>query len=438
MATVRVFYAWSSDNDHRVCRGFIFEALNKACKQITAELEEAGRPVELDHDTKGATGSPAITETIEKKIKECDVFVADLTPTYVQNREDGPARIVPNPNVMYELGYAYRSVGSDRIIAVLNTAFAAGARKDERLIVDGALPFNLWHRSFPDCYELYEGANKPTLRKEREQLAKQLFNNIKPIAELATIVVGPKYEPHRPIEGRVATFLKNGEVLLNHRSKIAWRDELQQIYVRYIPKADVRLTNLALEGAFKLERSGIPPHSTDTGNYGLNKYGFVTCGVKALPDDVIIARDMLQFFKSGEVWGVFGKFLKNDPDHHVSWLAEDLFTWAAAQIAYFADAADLRGPGRFVFGITGIEGRHFVYPTDGYQSPAPFHQDTFKYEQDVDSCQTTIIRMVAEAAAEHLWAEAGVERPKQLSTPEWRQNNNYRPGYWHLFEMERE
>lgn len=74
-----IFWSWQSDEPQRETRDIIREALKAAIEQIGAELEEADRP-ELDHDTKGAPGSPEIVNTILGKIKAASLFVADVTP----------------------------------------------------------------------------------------------------------------------------------------------------------------------------------------------------------------------------------------------------------------------------------------------------------------------------------------------------------------------
>jgi len=47
MEPARVFYSWSSDNDERVCRHLIRDALKGACEQLTVDLEESERSVVL-------------------------------------------------------------------------------------------------------------------------------------------------------------------------------------------------------------------------------------------------------------------------------------------------------------------------------------------------------------------------------------------------------
>jgi hypothetical protein len=78
-------------------------------------------------------GSPEISATILQKIENCSIFVADITPVGSLIIE----KKTPNPNVLFELGYAWRKLGESRVILVLNEAFAAPED----------LPFDLLKRS---------------------------------------------------------------------------------------------------------------------------------------------------------------------------------------------------------------------------------------------------------------------------------------------------
>lgn len=122
-----VFYSWQSDLPNRTNRGLIHDALERACKDLTAECEEAERGPVVDADTQGVSGSPDIAATILAKIDNADVVVADVSiigTAQVSDSGDPPkTRPVPNPNVMLELGYAKKALGADRVIMVCNAAF---------------------------------------------------------------------------------------------------------------------------------------------------------------------------------------------------------------------------------------------------------------------------------------------------------------------------
>lgn len=100
----KIFFSWQSDI--KPARNKLQKALEIAVRQLGSELEEAERP-ELDSDTKGTFGSDEIMSIIFKKVDEADIFVADVTPiTSTRSR-----KLVPNPNVMTEIGYAIKAKG---------------------------------------------------------------------------------------------------------------------------------------------------------------------------------------------------------------------------------------------------------------------------------------------------------------------------------------
>jgi hypothetical protein len=149
-----VFYSWQNDTPSALNRNFIEKALVEALQRLhsDATLEEALRDttVELDKDTKGVAGSPPIVDTILQKVRECAVFVADLT--FVgQSKEPlidpvGKSRQFPNPNVLIEYGYALRCHSHDRLVGIMNTAYGEPDAE--------SLPFDLRHLRWPITYHL--------------------------------------------------------------------------------------------------------------------------------------------------------------------------------------------------------------------------------------------------------------------------------------------
>jgi hypothetical protein len=117
---VTVFYAWQSDRPGNVNRHLIREAAEAACRRITDDTTNDWQ-VRLDSDTKGEAGMCDIPNTILKKIKNCDIFLGDLT--LVSDAEGKPAKLIPNPNVVFELGFAARHLGFGALIGVINEAF---------------------------------------------------------------------------------------------------------------------------------------------------------------------------------------------------------------------------------------------------------------------------------------------------------------------------
>ena len=101
-----IFFSWQSDV--KPVRNKFKSALETAAKRISKNLEEADRP-EIDSDTQGTFGSEDIFNTILEKIDAATLFVADVTP--IASTE---TKLIPNPNVMTELGYALKTKGRKR------------------------------------------------------------------------------------------------------------------------------------------------------------------------------------------------------------------------------------------------------------------------------------------------------------------------------------
>lgn len=112
------FYSWQSDLENKYNRSFIQDALQKATKSISQDKNFALDAV-VDRDTYGMVGSPSIVESITGKIAKSDVFVCDISII----NYPGTGRPTPNPNVLYELGFASAILGWERIIMIQNTAF---------------------------------------------------------------------------------------------------------------------------------------------------------------------------------------------------------------------------------------------------------------------------------------------------------------------------
>lgn len=112
-----IFYSWQTDSENSTNRGFIEQALNQAVKAIRSDNFIHVEPV-VDRDTLGLSGSPDIATTIFSKIDKADIFLCDVS---IINTASG-SRPTPNPNVLVELGYALKALGSSQIIMIFNMA----------------------------------------------------------------------------------------------------------------------------------------------------------------------------------------------------------------------------------------------------------------------------------------------------------------------------
>lgn len=153
-----IFYSWQSDLPNNTNRGFIESAIEKAIKRVAADGEVEAR---IDQGAQGTAGSQSLHATILRKIESCGVFVADVSLL----SEQGGRHC--NSNVMYELGYATRCLGEDRVVLICNTAH--GKIED--------LPFDIKHK-FVLGYNVSERDDKA---KERDILVSKIVDKIRPI-----------------------------------------------------------------------------------------------------------------------------------------------------------------------------------------------------------------------------------------------------------------
>jgi len=158
---LKIFYSWQSDRELKSCKDFIRIAANTAAAKVGERL---GVGILIEADTEGVPGQPAINATILRKIDECDFFLADMT--FVASTDSG--KMLPNPNVMGEYGYALKSKGLDRILLAMNTVFGPPEM----------LPFDLRHLRHPAQYKLEEGALDGVRRKARAEFSLRLETNI--------------------------------------------------------------------------------------------------------------------------------------------------------------------------------------------------------------------------------------------------------------------
>lgn len=185
-----VFYSWQSDLPNNVNRGFIENALKQALKELSAdtEVEECPR---LDKDTQDVPGTPPVVDTIFKKIDQCGVIVPDLTfiGTTTEPRKDtGKPRLIPNPNVLIEYGYAAKSLGYERIIPVMNEAY--GEANDQNL------PFDIKHLRRPVTYSLQNNHTPKEKAEVKAALVVSLKAKIKAAYDSGFFVEEQNNESH--------------------------------------------------------------------------------------------------------------------------------------------------------------------------------------------------------------------------------------------------
>jgi len=139
MMTFKIFYSWQSDLPNRTNRNFIEKALEMAAKSIRGDELVQVEPV-IDRDTQGISGAPDISATIFSKIEQCQVFVCDIS---IINGNEHSRRPTPNPNVLIELGYALKAIGTSKIMLVMNQAYGTSEKLPFDLRTKRILPYNV-------------------------------------------------------------------------------------------------------------------------------------------------------------------------------------------------------------------------------------------------------------------------------------------------------
>ena len=100
--TITIFYAWQSDTPPRFNRYLILRmALELAARSLT-DGSNGSLQINIHSDTQDVPGQPPVTDTILKKIRACDIFVPDFA--FVGKTK--ARKLLPNPNVLTEYGYA--------------------------------------------------------------------------------------------------------------------------------------------------------------------------------------------------------------------------------------------------------------------------------------------------------------------------------------------
>ena len=140
--TFRVFFSWQSD------RTDVKKAIQRELDTVAKKLKKEDINLIIDHDTRDRVGTQNIDVEVLQKILNCDIFIADITPVCkILSKNDAsiPAKLIPNPNVMYESGYALAHKGLSKMI------FLASLQHGETI---AQLPFDINHNTITSIHDL--------------------------------------------------------------------------------------------------------------------------------------------------------------------------------------------------------------------------------------------------------------------------------------------
>ena len=297
----------------------------------------------LDHDTKGVPGLAPIADTIFEKIEGAALFVADITPTGAT--PDGTKK-TPNPNVLIELGYAFRALGPERIVLVANRA--GGFRPED-------LPFDLRHRRGPITYDLSPAADKAAKEKARKALVQALASALS--SNLGSFAPGPAVDPpqYPSIE--------------NDRS--IWFDPSQPISLHGAVTGKLNLDSP--RAYLRIAASSWAPSKPtrlEICRKSINAFGEWRDGSDAVPNDLgvivggwygseVDVTALTQWFdRTAEIWGVstaYGRERNGKRHLPTVRLARQWRTHLREWIALFEELG-ARKPFRVEAGLTGAQG----------------------------------------------------------------------------------
>jgi hypothetical protein len=143
-----------------------------------------GIALEIDSDTKDVPGTLAITDTVLAKIRDCDLFLADMTFVAAIGE-----KLIPNPNVMGEYGYALRDKGTRRILLAMNSAFGPPEK----------LPFDLHQLRHPAQFKVDGDTADGVRRISRTAFGAQLADHIFAAAKDVFAEAGVRERSHRDL-----------------------------------------------------------------------------------------------------------------------------------------------------------------------------------------------------------------------------------------------
>jgi hypothetical protein len=378
-----VFYAWQSDRPQNINRHFVRNALDAAAKRIT-EDPSIGAEVIIDADTEGVVGTPPVTETILRKIAAADVFVPDLT--FVARTESD--KLIPNPNVMIEYGYALRALTSEAMMPVMNTYFGAPE----------SLPFDLGHVRHPTRYELAPSTTDATRRTMRDKLSvtlegilRLMVKNVQNKARSDHALV-----PHTSARGS-AFFFQQQDVLAN------FGDPGEQ-ELRFKRILEVANTLMPLSRVLNPLRA-----RNDWGVISLQPHG--SEGITSFT----------QIFETGELWGVSEEpFTRGIPTHLAAIEVEKMFIAPLENFRMIYERElKLRPPFTIEFGATGLKGHSLTVPSTMDPSKGertePIRKDNLSYKAVLSSFDRIEWQSALREFFVHFYDLAARDRSKVLT-----------------------
>lgn len=357
---MKIFYSWQSDSPNKTNRGFIRDALEEAIKLASQDLdiEDAERP-EVDEATTGTKGMVDITASILQKISACAIYVADVTPIAHTRKK----KALPNPNVMYELGWASHRPGYDFIIAIMNAHKNKGPN---------ALPFDLRGRRVL-TYTLAPDAPADERKRAKTALIKALTGAIKenmPGIEIIVDAVSPiVLSPADPTDFTI--WPEHNHILQVPNSF----GRLERVQIEPGPRAYVRIRPASWSAGHPPDAILIgkaTPYVTpqsgaaNSGSFGTCELGFVRYWYSVAPRDEQRFTSSLALYldEEGEYWIADGTVFASEKNGLFFFVNRLLRCWYRVTLTALQQLDQLgASPRRLIeVGINGMQGA--IYPQE--------------------------------------------------------------------------
>jgi hypothetical protein len=416
---MKIFWAWQFDLPGKISRHFIRDAIEKAIAEINQvegidepdEVFQTGK-MKLDYGRKGLRGSPDLAIAILKKIDNATVFVCDVTPVgkgppYTgDDGKQSDGKLLMNPNVAIELGYALKTLTTDNVLMVMNNHYAK--RED--------MPFDLGHKGGPILYKLGPGASKQEIDVEKKRLVAVL------VEALREYVPKPAVIPFHELKPQIGEgiFFKDGEALAedkNSRDKFKYVMPVRKVmWLRIIPSVALEMPlapqtlsyNIGRFSTFGMPIGGEPIRE--------NAYGtcfFSPAGATNNIDSIS------QYTRDGEIWGINADILKQGEHGTTSVLptlpTENLFiTCLDLYMEFMQLIAKVPLPIQVEAGMEGVKGRMVAHNGMTMGQNGVMHHDRVKHRGTLRTFEKAEQRAFLLEFFKKMNANSGVPRPPGL------------------------
>jgi hypothetical protein len=416
---MKMFWSWQSDTPGKIGRYFVRAALDEAVEELkqpddveeptTAETRET---MHVDQDREGVQGSPALFETIKKKIEASTVVIADITPVSTIAAKDGiKEKRNMNPNVALELGYALHARTEQNVLLVLNKHY--GGRE--------FLPFDLGHLGGPIIYNLKPDATTSEIKAEQAKLRGVFVSALRGYltSEAASQEAATKLQ-RVPSKTSKAVWFDAGEALaeFGDNDDVTYEfDDDKGIYLRIAPWSPQpqpfaisqlyeRLRAFEL-GMLHKSQGGIPDD---------NRYGAIK--LEPVGGSGGRIRAATQVFPDGEIWSL-GRDLLVDNEYAKKVIPMRLVESAihevlSRNIAFLREQLAVSPPYRIEFGAVGVHGYRLGIANDDYDQPYEIRDESFSSEFVMTSTTPEAIDAARLKIYEEFFRLTGYARPANL------------------------